>query len=341
MATKANRQIRLANRPVGLPSAETWSISDEQVADPGPGQLRVELDYISLDPAMRGWLNDVRSYVPPVGIGEVMRARGVGRVTDSRHGGFAVGDMVAGPLGVQERALSDGSGLIRVDPDIAPAPTWLGLLGYPGLTAYFGLLDVGRAKAGDVVLVSGAAGAVGSVVGQLARIHDCQVIGIAGGEEKCEWLVDDLGFTAAIDYKNQDLDRRLRELAPNGIDVFFDNVGGKTLDSALARLAKNSRIVICGAISQYNNTAPVRGPQNYLSLLVNRASMTGMMIFDYEDRFEAATAELGRWLKEGELVAREQVVDGGIDSFPEALLMLFEGANTGKLVLGMSHAVAR
>lgn len=328
-----NRQVRLAARPVGLPGPDTWDLVEAEVPEPRDGQLVVKNAYVSLDPAMRGWLNDVRSYVPPVEIGAVMRAHAVGHVVASAHPEYAVGDPVSGMFGVREYAVSDGRGVVRVDPGLAPLPTWLGALGMPGMTAYFGLFDVGRAQEGDVVVVSGAAGAVGSIVGQLAKHRGCTVIGIAGGPEKCAWLTEELGFDAAIDYKAERVGRRLRDVAPDGIDVYFDNVGGDILDDALARLRLGARVVICGAISGYNATAPVPGPARYLSLLVNRASMAGFIVFDYEDRYAEAAEAISELLRAGTLVAREDVVPGGIEAFGETLLMLFRGANTGKLVL--------
>ncbi|WP_207386451.1 NADP-dependent oxidoreductase [Protofrankia symbiont of Coriaria ruscifolia] len=328
-----NRQIRLATRPVGLPRPGDWEQVEEPVPSPGEGEFLVELCYLSLDPAMRGWMNEARSYVRPVALGEVMRAFGAGRVVLSNHPGFAVGDHVTGLFGVQEYAVSDGQGVVTVDPGRAPLPTYLGALGMPGLTAYFGLLDVGRPRPGDTVVVSGAAGAVGSVAGQIAKRLECRVVGIAGGVQKCGWLVDELGFDAAVDYKSQDVQGALRKYAPDGVDVYFDNVGGDILDDVLTHLARGARVVICGAISQYNATTQVRGPRNYRSLLIQRASMTGMLVSDYADRYPAATADLAAWLADGSLRPREDVVPGGIGRFPEALLMLFAGRNTGKLVL--------
>jgi len=278
-------------------------------------------------------MNAGASYIEPVEIGEVMRAGAVGRVTASEHPGFAVGDHVYGALGVQEYALSDGTGVIKVDPSLAPLPTYLGTLGMTGMTAYFGLFDVGKLKDTDTVVVSGAAGAVGSVAGQIAKIKGARVIGIAGGEEKCRWLVDELGFDAAIDYKAEDVRAALREHAPGGVDLYFDNVGGEILDAVLSCLARGARIVICGAVSQYNATEAVRGPANYLALLVFRASMTGMVVFDYADRFAVAAGEIAGWMREGRLISREDIVEGGVQAFPDTLLKLFSGENIGKLVL--------
>jgi NADPH-dependent curcumin reductase len=331
--TTTNRQIRLAARPTGLPDAGCWQLTEEPVPEPGDGELRVAISHVSLDPAMRGWMNDARSYIPPVEIGAVMRAAAAGEVTASNHPGFAVGDHVTGAFGVQEHAISDGAGVVRADTALAALPTWLGTLGLTGMTAYFGLRDVGRAQAGDTVVVSGATGAVGSVAGQVAKLDGCRAIGIAGGEEKCRWLVDDLGFDAAIDYRSEDVRRALRGHAPDGVDVYFDNVGGEILDAVLTRLARGARVVICGAVSQYNATGAVRGPSNYLSLLVARASMTGMVVFDYADRYAEAAAEMAGWLRDGRLTTREDVVEGGVEAFPETLLRLFRGENIGKLVL--------
>lgn len=331
--SRINSQYRLAARPSGLPKPTDWKFVEEPAAEPAEGELLIQVLHLSLDPAMRGWMNEGKSYIRPVEIGEVMRAGGVGRVVASRHPKYAVGDHVSGTLGVQEYCLSDGRGLTKVDPTLAPLPVYLGVLGMPGMTAYFGLLDIGRPEAGQTVVVSGAAGAVGTVVGQIAKLKGCRVIGIAGGESKCRLVVDDLGFDACIDYKSQDVRKELRELAPDGVDVYFDNVGGDILDAALTRLARGARIVICGAISQYNATEPVKGPANYMSLLVNRASMTGMVVFDYADRYAEAAAEMSGWLAAGKLRSLEDVVDGGVKAFPDTLLRLFRGENTGKLVL--------
>ena len=269
-----NRQVRLAARPVGLPKASDWDHTEEPVAEPGEGEVLVKVKYLSLDPAMRGWMNDGRSYVPPVGIGEVMRAGGCGEVIASEHPGISSpATHVTGITGIQEHAVLHGDG---ADQDRSrrsrPLPVYLGTLGMPGMTAYFGLLDIGKPQEGETVVVSGAAGAVGSVVGQIAKIKGCRVVGIAGGEEKCRHIVEELGFDAAIDYKSENVLRALREHCPNGIDVYFDNVGGEILDAALACLARGARIPLCGAISQYNATEGMRGPANYMSLLVNRAT---------------------------------------------------------------------
>ena len=327
-----NHQFRLAARPAGLPKRSDWSVSEEPVRDPVAGEVLVKVLYISLDPAMRGWMNEGKSYIAPVGIGEVMRAGAIGCVLASQDPTFAAGDHVSGALGVQEYANVPGKQLTKVDGRIAPLPTFLNVLGMPGLTAYFGLLDIGKPQPGQTVVVSGAAGAVGSVVGQIARIKGSRAVGIAGGADKCRYLVDELGFDGAIDYKSADVKAGLKEHCPQGVDVYFDNVGGDILDAALTRLARNARIVICGAISQYNNTQPVKGPANYLSLLVNRASMTGMVVFYYATRYAEAASEMAGWMAAGKLKSREDIVSG-FNTFPDALLKLFSGENTGKLVL--------
>jgi NADPH-dependent curcumin reductase CurA len=288
--------------------------------------------YISLDPAMRMWINDVRSNMPPVGIGEVMRALGLGIVTASRNPRFEVGDHVSGLFGVQEYALTDGKGVTKIDPRVVPLPKYLNVLGMTGMTAYFGLLDTGQPKPGETVVVSAAAGAVGAVVGQIAKIKNCHVVGIVGGAEKFRYIVQDLGFDAAIDYKNEDVKQSLRKQCTKGIDVYFDNVGGAILEAALANLARGARIVVCGAISQYCNTGPIAGPSNYLSLVSNRATMKGMLVTDYADRYAQAGVEMAAWMAAGKLKSREDIVEG-LATFPETLLKLFKGENSGKLML--------
>jgi hypothetical protein len=330
-----NHQIRLAARPVGLPKPTDWQFTEEEVPEPKDGEVLVKVQYISLDPAMRGWMNDAKSYIRPVAIGEIMRAGTGGQVVASKSPKFKEGDIVTGGLGVQEYGVSDGKGLIKVDTRMIPLTTYMGTLGMPGMTAYFGLLEIGKPQPGQTVVVSGAAGAVGSVVGQIAKIKGCRAVGIAGGADKCKLIVSEFGFDAAVDYKHEDVKAGLKQHCPNGIDVYFDNVGGDILDAALARITRNARIIICGAISQYNNTQPIKGPSNYMSLLVNRASMTGMVVFDYADRYGEAAREMAGWIAAGKLKAKEDVVPGGIAAFHETLLKLFKGENTGKLVLAL------
>ena len=339
LAALTNHQIRLASRPVGMPTRANWQSTTEPVAEPAEGGVVLKTLALSLDPAMRGWMNEGKSYIPPVGIGEVMRAGGVGRVIASKNPGFAVGDTVSAGFGVQEyisipMADIKRSGLAKIDLQVGTLTQWLNVLGMPGMTGYFGLMDVGQPKAGETVVVSGAAGAVGQTVGQLAKIKGCRVVGIAGGSAKCDWVVKELGFDACIDYKAGPGAVRagLKEHCPKGVDVYFDNVGGEILDDVLARITRGARVIICGAISQYNNTTAVQGPKNYLSLLVNRARMEGIVVFDYADRYHLAIAEMAGYLKDGRMKSKEDVVFG-LDTFPETLLKLFNGENFGKLVL--------
>ncbi|MEA2375714.1 MAG: hypothetical protein QOD53_2177 [Thermoleophilaceae bacterium] len=331
-----NHQFKLASRPDGMVKREDFDYVEEEVPEPGDGELLVQIQYISLDPAMRGWMNEGRSYVPPVGLGEVMRAGGVGEVVKSNNPDFSEGDHVTGVFGVQEYAVSDGAGVFKVDTDLAPLPTFLGTLGMTGMTAYFGVLDIGDMKEGDTVVVSGAAGAVGMVAGQVAKIKGAgRVVGIAGGPEKCAFVVDELGFDACIDYKNDNVRGKLKEYCPDRVDVYFDNVGGEILDTVLLRLAHGARIVLCGAISQYNSAEGMKGPANYMQLLINRARMQGFLVFDFAARYGEAAREMGGWLKEGKLKTREEV-EHGLEAFPDALLKLFRGENTGKLVLAVN-----
>ena len=335
-----NRQYRLAARPVGMAKASDWKLTTEPVTDPAQGQLLVKVLQLSLDPAMRGWMNEGRSYIQPVGIGDVMRAIGVGRVQASKNPAFAAGDLVAGGFGIQEYCLVDEPkkfNLHRIDPRLGTPAQWLNALGMPGMTAYFGLLEVGQPKAGETIVVSGAAGAVGQTVGQVARIKGCRVVGIAGGKAKCDFVVNELKFDACIDYKAGSVRDGLKQHCPGGVDVYFDNVGGEILDTVLTRINRGARIVICGAISQYNNTAPVKGPSNYLSLLVNRARMQGMVVFDYADRYGEAVRDIAQWMKEGKFVSREDIVPG-IENFPATMNKLFTGENFGKLVLKVADA---
>jgi NADPH-dependent curcumin reductase CurA len=333
----SNHQFRLAARPVGMPKRTDWTYSEQRAPEPNEGELLVKVLYISLDPAMRGWMNEAKSYVPPVGIGEVMRALAVGRVVASKHPKFATGDFVSGSFGVQEYAVSDGKGVAKVDTRIAPLPLHLSALGMPAMTAYFGLLEIGQPKPGDTVVVSAAAGAVGSLVGQIAKIKGCRAVGIAGGVEKCRCIVDELGFDAAIDYKGEDVKKALQANCPRGVDIYFDNVGGDILDAVLARLARGARVVICGMISQYNNTGPIKGPANYRSLLINRASMRGFLVFDYAERYAEAVREMAGWLAAGKLKSLEDIVEG-LETFPDTLLKLFKGENLGKLMLKLADA---
>ena len=343
MSTTAlkNQQFRLAARPVGMPKRSDWEQTTQDVREVADGEIVVKALYLSLDPAMRGWMNEGKSYIRPVAIGETMRAGGVGVVVASKSDKFAVGDYVSGGIGVQQywtgAATDKTAGFYKIDPRMAPLTTWLNTLGMPGMTGYFGLIESGLPKAGETVVVSGAAGAVGMTVGQVAKHLGCRVVGIAGGKEKCDFVVNELGFDACIDYKGGDVKDGLKEHCPKGVDIYFDNVGGEILDTVLTRINLKARIVICGAISQYNNTTAVKGPANYLSLLVNRARMEGIVVFDYADRYHTGVAAMGKWMQEGSFKSKEDVVEG-LENFPEALLMLFEGKNFGKLCLKVADA---
>jgi len=337
MSGEINHQIRLAARPVGLPKRGDWQFTENPMPVLRDGEVLVRVLCISLDPAMRGWMNEGKSYIAPVAVGDVMRAGAVGQVVESKHPKFAAGEYVVGGLGVQEFAALDGAQLTKVDPRLAPLPKFLNTLGMPGMTAYFGLLDVGEPKEGDTVVVSAASGAVGATVGQIAKIKGCRAVGLAGGAAKCRYVRDDLGFDVAIDYKAEDVRKSLRTHCPNGVNVYFDNVGGDILDIVLAQLARHARVVICGAISQYNNTTAIKGPSNYLSLLVNRARMEGMVVFDYASRYPQAIGDIAGWITAGKLKSREDIVEG-LENFPETLLKLFNGENFGKLVLKVADA---
>jgi len=309
---------------------ETFEIIKSAIPPLKDNEILVKNIYLSLDPAMRGWMDDRKSYIPPVKIGEVMRGNTVGEVIKSKNKLFAVGEYVTGVFGWQEYTISNGRGISKVLPGV-PLTTMLGLLGITGLTAYFGLLEVGKPKAAETVLISGAAGATGSVVGQIAKIMGCRVVGIAGGEAKCKQLIEDYGFDAAVNYKSGNMSKEIQKACPNGVDIFFDNVGGDILDAAIKRINKGARIVICGAISQYNNTQPA--PLNgYLSLLVNSARMEGFIVFDYRKRYDEAIGNLYEWMKEGKIKQKVDIVDG-LENAPKALLKLFEGLNNGKLLI--------
>src|SRR6476469_283743 len=316
-----NRQLLLTQRPVGEPTPDDFEVKEEELPQPGDDEALVKVLQISLDPAMRGWMSDAPSYAPPIGLGEVMRAGTSGVVVESNSDRLAPGDFVVGMLGVQEHAVAPAGALTKVDTERAPLATFRGGLGMPGLTAYFGLTEVGALKEGDTVVISGAAGAVGSVAGQIAKAKGAgKVVGIAGGPDKCQWIVDDLGFDAAIDYKSESVGKRLHELCPDGINVYFDNVGGEILDAALANLAWGARVVLCGAISQYNAEGGMQGPKNYMMLLVKRARMQGFLVFDYVKQYGDALGEMAGWLADGRLKAREEIVEGSIDDFLETLL---------------------
>jgi hypothetical protein len=329
-----NRACTLAKRPApGLVPRDVWAIVDQPVPTPGEGQFRVKIDSISLDPAMRGWINEGKSYVPPVAIGGVMRAFSAGIVDASNHPGFPVGTAVQGLLGVQEYAVSDGKGLVKLDLSAAPMERWVGGLGMPGWTAYFGLLEIGKPQPGETVVVSAASGAVGSLVGQIAKIKGCRAVGIAGGAEKCRYVVDTLGFDACVDYKAPNLAGQLKAACPNGIDVNFENVGGEIFDTILPQMNPFGRIPLCGLISAYTATSMPDGPKNLRYVLTQRLTLRGLIVFDWADRIPEAIRELGAWHKAGKLHIREDVRTGGIDAYPDVLNLLYTSGNFGKLVL--------
>lgn len=326
-----NAQFRLTARPTGLPTRDTWELTEADVPDPAEGEAVVEVGYLSLDPAMRVWLNEGDSYVPAVQLGEVMRAIGVGRVIASQDPRVEEGDQVSGLFGIQRYAVLPARTLTKLPDDGLALPTYLNALGIPGMTAYFGLLEIGHPKEAETVAVSAAAGAVGSLAGQIARIKGARAVGVAGGPEKCRLLTEEYGFDAAVDYRAGSVGRALREHCPDGIDVFFDNVGGEVLEAALRNLARGARVVLCGAVSQYND-GPREGPRNYMNLLVKRARMEGFVVFDFAQRYAEAAREIAGWISTGQLRAREHIVDG-LETFPDSLLMLYRGENLGKLIL--------
>ncbi len=329
-----NRVCKLVKRPPpGLVKPDIFAVEDTPLKDPGPGEFRVMIGYISLDPAMRGWINEGKSYVAPVGLGEVMRSYSVGVIDASNHPGFKVGEAVQGMLGVQQYAISNGERVGKVDLTKAPMERWVGGLGMPGWTAYFGLLEIGQPKAGETVLVSAASGAVGSIVGQIAKLKDCHVVGLAGGPDKCAYVKNELGFDACIDYKAGNLAASIKAACPNGIDVYFENVGGEILDAVLLQMNVFGRIPVCGLISAYNATSVPEGPKNLRAVLTQRLTMRGLIVFDWINRVPEAIAQLGTWHAEGKLKIREDVRQGGIDAYPHILNELYTGGNFGKLVL--------
>jgi NADPH-dependent curcumin reductase len=329
-----NRRVILAERPTGMVDERTVQMEEVDVPSPGDGEALAKVRYLSIDPTIRTWMDDAPGYLPPIGIGEVVRAGGVAEVVRSNTELYAPGDLLFGLTGWQEYVIADGGqrAMQKLPPGVGPTAA-LGVLGLNGTTAYFGLLDVGKLKEGDVVVVSGAAGATGGAAGQIAKIKGAaKVVGVAGGPEKCAWIVDDLGFDAAVDYKHDDVPARLRELCPEGIDLYFDNVGGDILNACLANLAMRGRVVLCGAISSYNDRTRAAGPSNYSALIIRRGRMEGFIVLDYFDRLADAQTELAGWLGEGKLKSAEHVVDG-LQHAPDALNLLFTGGNTGKVLV--------
>ena len=328
-----NRQVVLATRPIGKPKESDFNIIDSPIPKLKDGEVLVHALYLSVDPYMRGRISGVKSYAKPVGIGEAMVGGGVAKVIESKNPGFAVGDIVDIYMGWQQYAISDGRGLRKLDPSIAPVSTALGVLGMPGMTAYFGLLDVCEPKAGETVVVSGAAGAVGTIVGQIAKIKGCRTVGVAGGDDKIDYIVKECGYDAAFNYKTtSDYAAKYRELCPNGIDIYFDNVGGPISDAVFGLLNLHARIAICGQISQYNNTQVEMGPRLLGSLIVARAKVQGLLVSDYAPRYGPAMAEMAHWVREGKIKYREDVVLG-FENLPKAFIGLLAGENIGKRIV--------
>ena len=329
-----NRRIVLAERPAGMVNEQTTRMEELDVPEPQGGEALVKVRYISIDPTIRTWMDDAPGYLPPIAIDDVIRSGGVGEVVKSNSDAYSEGDLLFGMTGWQEYVIADSGerAMQALPPGIAPTAA-LSIFGITGMTAYFGMTDVGRVKDGDVVVVSGAAGATGSTAGQIARIKGAKkVVGIAGGPEKCKWIVEELGFDEAIDYKNEKVSARLREACPDGIDLYFDNVGGEILNACLGQLAMKGRVVLCGAISGYNSRETAQGPVNYINLLIKRGRMEGFIILDYVERFPAAQAEVGGWLASGQLKSSEHLVEG-LERAPVALNLLFTGGNTGKVIV--------
>jgi NADPH-dependent curcumin reductase CurA len=327
--TTLNRRITLAKRPSGPIAPDCFATDEVAIPSPGPGEVLAKVGWLSIDPTIRGWMA-MDTYLPAIEIGAPIRSGGLAEVVESNNEALPVGSTLSGMTGWQEYVVMDGTS--QVIPDGIDPTAALSVFGVTGLTAYFGLLDIGKPVAGETVLVSGAAGATGSVVGQIARIKGCRVVGIAGSDEKCAWLIDELGFDAAINYKTEDVAAAIRAACPNGVDVFFDNVGGDILEAALGNLAMHGRVVLCGAIASYNDDAPRPGPNNIMSLVINRGRMEGFIIMDYLHRAEEAIGELAGWVLGGELKFAVDVVDG-LDNAPIAMDRLFTGANQGKVMV--------
>jgi len=332
--SEQSRRIVLAERPTGMVNEATTRLEEIEMPELRDGEALVRVRYISIDPTIRTWMDDAPGYLPPIGIGEVIRSGGIGEVVRSNSDAYAEGQMLFGMTGWQDYLIADdGERAMQALPAALAPTSALSIFGITGMTAYFGMTDVGRVKEGDVVVVSGAAGATGSTAGQIARIKGAaKVVGIAGGPEKCRWIVDELGFDEAIDYKNENVTARLREACPDGIDLYFDNVGGEILNACLGQLALKGRVVLCGAISGYNSPEAPAGPVNYINLLIKRGRMEGFIILDYLDRFGAAQAEVGGWMAAGKLKSSEHLVEG-LEHAPEALNLLFTGGNTGKVIV--------
>ena len=333
---KTYRRVVLVRRPPGEPAESDFRVEEAAMPEPRHGEVLVKVHYLSLDPYQRGRMREAASYAAPVGLGEVMTGGIVGEVVKSEHAGFKVGDIVEDRLGWQEYAVGGGPTLRKVDPSIAPISTANGVLGMPGMTAYFGLLHVGQPKPGETIVVSAASGAVGQVVGQIGKVMGCRVVGIAGGPKKCGFVKDELGFDACLDYKaEEDLDSALRAACPHGIDVYFDNVGGTITDSVLRNLNFFARVALCGSISQYNATAAEMGPRLFGTFVGKRVNMRGFIVTDFAQHYGPAMRQMGEWIASGKLKYREDIVVG-IDKAPRAFIGLLRGENFGKLLVKMA-----
>lgn len=334
MNAHSNRQFYLHQRPEGTPDRDDIRLREVAMPQPGDNDVLVRNQYFSLDPAIRGWMDDQPSYLPPIELGAPVRSTTVGEVVSSRHPDFQPGDPVVGLLGWEEYSVAAGAGLAKLPTDDRfPRHYYANILGAVGLTPYFGVLDAGQAKAGDTLLMSAAAGAVGSVGGQIAKLQGCRVVGLAGSDEKCNWITSELGFDAAINYKTcGPLVEAIHAACPEGIDIFFDNVGGEILDAALLNLNSGARIVFCGAISSYNSAEPVPGPYNWWQILARSVTVQGYLVSNYMDRFPEGIAQLGEWVAQDKIKFKEEIVDGFDNTF-DTFLRLFDGSNTGKLII--------
>ena len=331
LKTYLNKQITLAQRPTGMLKNEDFRLVETSISDIEDGQILIQNEFISLDPAMRGWMNEGTTYIRGVEIGAVMRAFSVGKIIESKNASFKKGQYVSGLLGVQSYVVNNGEGIVKINTKKVPPSWYLGVLGMPGMTAFFGILSKGQLKNNETVFISGAAGMIGTLVGQIAKIKGCKVVGSASSDEKCNYLVNEIGFDAAINYNKENLSESLKQHFSSGIDVFFDNVGGETLDAGLANLARGARVVICGAISQYNNNE-IYGPKNYMKIVSARGILTGIIVFDFQQEYPKAIKQISKWLAERKIKYREHI-EVGIERFPEVLLMLYKSENFGKLVL--------
>ncbi len=327
-----NTKVVLANRPTGAVEDSNFDLVTEEMAPIKQGEVLIKIEVISLDPAIRGWMNEGTTYIKGIEIGAVMRSFSAGEIIDSQNDAYEVGDYVTGLLGSQTYAISSGEGLKKLDMSSGKLSHHLGVLGMPGMTAYFGLLRRGQPKSGEVIYVSGAAGVVGSTVGQIAKIKGCIVIGSAGTDAKCAYLVNECGFDHAINYKTEDINAKLKEYAPKGVHIFYDNVGGETLDIALMNLAQGARVVICGAISQYNDMANIKGPKNYMKIVTARGVLTGIIVFDFVQEWPMAVEEIAGWIAEDKINVKEHMTEG-LENYATTLKMLYSGQNFGKLIL--------